>query len=162
MELIQCMMYVLFIGIASHFIGQALPRRWFDPDGTAFRMRSWERDGSFFRKLRIRRWKDKLPDASKVAPDMYRKSISGVPSEENLRRLIEESCVAEFIHKLLILVSLGVVKIWAGKSGWICWFLCVLGNLPFIFIQRFNRPRLRAALLRLQQKNEAATTPKGI
>jgi len=162
MELLECFLYVILIGVASHFVGQALPRQWFDPDGLTFRMRNWELDGRFYQKIHIRRWKDKLPDASKIVTDMYRKEITRAPSEENLKRLIEESCVAEFIHKLLILFSLYVVKIWGGKAGWICWLLCVLGNLPFIFIQRFNRPRLRAALLRMQEKNDTASTPKGV
>ena len=162
MELFQSVVYLFLIGVAAHFIGQALPRNWFDPEGISFRMHPWEENGDFYRKIHIRKWKDKLPDASRVMPDMYRKEISGPPSEESLRRLIEESCVAEFIHKLLILLSLGVVKIWAGKNGWFCWLLCVLGNLPFILIQRFNRPRLQAALSRMQSKGTNKTTPKGI
>jgi len=150
-------LYVLLLGIASHFVGQALPRHWFDPDRFPFRMRVWEKDGAFYRKIRIRKWKNKLPDASKYAPDMYRKEIASSPDEAHVQRLIEESCVAEFIHKMLILLSLLVVRIWRGRHGWVCWILCVLGNLPFIFIQRFNRPRLQALLQRMQEK-----APEGI
>ena len=162
MELFQSVVYLFLIGVAAHFIGQALPRHWFDPNSKSFQMHPWEKSGNFYRKIRIRKWKDKLPDASKVMPDMYRKEISVPPSEENLQCLIAESCVAEFIHKLLILLSLGVVKIWTGKNGWLFWFLCALGNLPFILIQRFNRPRLQAALSRMQSKGTNKTTPKGI
>lgn len=161
MEFVQCVLYVLLLGVASHFVGQALPRHWFDPSCFAFRMHDWEKNGSFYRKIRIRQWKDKLPDASKVASDMYRKEISSAPSEEHLQRLIEESCVAELIHKLLILFSLGVIRIWKGKNGWICWLLCLLGNLPFIFIQRFNRPRLQALLSRIQEKSKEKA-PEGV
>ena len=162
MELFQSIVYLLLIGVASHFIGQALPRHWFDPGSKSFRMHPWEESGNFYRKIHIRKWKDKLPDASKVMPDMYRKEISGPPSEENLQCLIAESCVAEFIHKLLILLSLGVVKIWSGKNGWFFWFLCALGNLPFILIQRFNRPRLQAALSRMQAKDAEKITQKAV
>jgi len=159
MEFIQCVVYVLLLGAASHFVGQALPRHWFDPDSFTFRMRFWEKSGTFYQKIHIRQWKDKLPDASKYCPDMYRKEIASAPSEIHIRRLIEESCVAEFIHKLLILLSLFVVRIWRGKHGWFCWMLCVLGNLPFVFIQRFNRPRLQALLSRMQEKTKA---PEGV
>lgn len=161
MEFIQCALYVLLLGIASHFIGQALPRHWFDPTSFTFRMHDWEKDGSFYRKIRIRQWKDKLPDASKACPDMYRKEITAAPSEAHLQRLIEESCVAEFVHKVLILLSLLVVKIWKGKNGWPCWVLCVLGNLPFVFIQRYNRPRLQALLHRVQEKGKTEA-PEGV
>lgn len=150
MKLLWCFIYVLLIGVASHFIGQTMPRDWIDPDGLLFRSRSWEQNGALYIRLKIRKWKDKLPDASKKLRFMYPKRVDLSHNEENLRRMIEETCVAEFIHILLIILSLGVTRIWRGTSGWICWLLCVAGNLPFIMIQRFNRPRLRAALERAQ------------
>ena len=155
MELFQCMTYVFLIGIGSHFLGQMLPRTWFHHDRFPFRCFDWEKGGKIYDVLNIRRWKDKLPDASKVAKNMYRKQVDTHANAENLQRLVEESCVAEFIHTLLIILSLGVVHIWEGISGWICWGLCLQGNLPFIFIQRFNRPRLLSALERLCEKKVA-------
>ncbi len=148
MELMQCFIYVSLIGVAANFIGLALPRQWFDPEGILFRKRHWEQGGSFYARIKIRKWKDKLPDASKKVRRMYRKKIELSHNEKNLCRLVEETCVAEFIHILLIILSLGVTRIWRGTCGWVCWLLCVAGNLPFIWIQRFNRPRLQAALER--------------
>ena len=148
MKLIWCFIYVALIGMFSHVIGQVMPRDWIDPDGLLFRSRSWEQNGAFYVRLKIRKWKDKLPDASKKLRFLYPKRVDLSHDEENLRRMIEETCVAEFIHFLLIILSLGVTKIWSGTPGWICWLLCVAGNLPFIMIQRFNRPRLRNALKR--------------
>lgn len=155
MELLQCISYVAFIGFASHFIGQLLPREWFNPDRFPYRCFAWEDRGKIYHKLNIRAWKDRLPDASQHVRDMYRKQVNTHADEENLHRMIEETCVAEFIHKLLIVFSLGVIEIWDGKNGWICWFLCLLGNLPFILIQRFNRPRLQAVLKRLKDRKVA-------
>lgn len=155
MKLLQCLLYVALIGVASHFIGLAMPREWFDPDSSLFRRRHWEENGELYRRLNIRAWKDKLPDTSKVVKTMYTKQVSTHPDETNLQRMIQETCVAEFIHLLLIVLSLGVTRIWKGKNGWICWILCILGNLPFILIQRFNRPRLRSALERIKAKKVA-------
>lgn len=155
MELFQCVIYVFLIGIGSHFLGQMLPRSWFDYTRFPFRSFRWERGGRVYHKLNIRQWKDKLPDASQVVKTMYRKQVNTHPNAENLHRLVEETCVAEFIHALLIILSLGVVEIWEGISGWICWGLCVVGNLPFILIQRFNRPRLLIALERFSDKKVA-------
>lgn len=150
MELLWCFIYVSLIGLFSHVIGQVMPRDWIDPDGLLFRSRNWEQNGTLYVRLKIRKWKDKLPDASKKLRFLYPKRVDLTHNEENLRRMIEETCVAEFIHILLIILSLGVTRIWRGTPGWICWLLCVAGNVPFIMIQRFNRPRLRAALKRTQ------------
>ena len=61
---------------------------------------------------------------------------------ENLPRMIEETCVAEWTHILLSIAGLGLLKIWSGVGG-VCITIIyiVLGNLPFIVVQRYNRPR---------------------
>ena len=56
--------------------------------------------------------------------------------------MIRETCVAEFIHVLLCIASLGCLRIWPGFGGFCMAFLYTLGNIPFIMIQRYNRPRL--------------------
>lgn len=150
MLLLYCAIYVAAIGIASNIIGSALPRDWFRADAFPFRCFSWEDGGRIYQKLHIRAWKDKLPDMSKVVKKMYRKEVDPRPNARNLERLIEETCVAEAVHTVLILLSLYVVRIWKGTAGWIIWGLCLLGNLPFIIIQRYNRPRFQKALTRLQ------------
>lgn len=149
MELINCFLYVALIGLLSNVVGALIPRRWLNPDRFPFRLFRWEHRGQFYVKLGIRRWKDRVPDLSKILPWLYRKQISNTPSPENLQRLIQETCVAELIHWLLIIASLGVIRIWRGKWGILCWLLCCLGNWPFIIIQRFNRPRFQRALKRM-------------
>lgn len=152
MELLKCILYVAAIGILSNIIGNALPRSWFCPDRFPYQCYAWEREGKVYRKIGIHLWKDKLPDMSKVVHNMYRKEVDPRPNAENIDRLIRETCVAEFIHYILILLSLAVVKIWKGKWGWYAWFACVAGNLPFVLIQRYNRPRLQKTLNRLTVK----------
>ncbi len=151
MKLLYCAIYVMLLGIASHFIGLALPRRWFRTDRFPFRSFAWEGEGKFYRKLKIHKWKDKLPDASRVVKYMYRKAVDPNPNAENLNRLIQETCVAEVTHLALIVCSLGVVAIWPGIGGWICYLGCFAGNFPFVLIQRYNRPRLAGALERLTE-----------
>lgn len=152
MELLYCTVYVAAIGILSNIVGNALPRCWFRADAFPFRSYAWERGGKVYQKLHIRAWKDRVPDMSRIIRKMYRKEVSASPNAENLQRLIEETCVAEAVHAILILLSLYVVKIWKGAAGWIIWGLCILGNLPFIIIQRYNRPRFLKTLNRLRAK----------
>lgn len=148
MQLLLCALYVFCIGILSHFIGNALPRSWFCAEKAPWRSAGWERDGRIYDAIGIRKWKDKVPDSSKYARDMVPKSIAARPTCESIGRLVAETCVAECVHAALMLASLPVLWIWPGAGGAVVYFLCILGNLPFILIQRFNRPRL----LRMQQR----------
>ena len=152
MKLLQCLLYVAVIGIVSNPAGNLLPRSWFHAERFPYRCYAWEREGKIYEKLHIRAWKDRLPDMSKIVKAMFRKEVSAKPTAESVERLVQETCVAEAVHGVLIVLSLGVVRIWRGIGVWICWGLCVLGNLPFIIIQRYNRPRLSRTLKRLQAK----------
>ena len=70
-------------------------------------------------------------------------------------RLLQETCVAETVHWLLILFSPAFVIFMKRGYGAVFCLLYILGNLPFIVIQRYNRPRLAAIYarqLRLQER----------
>lgn len=155
MSLLYCALYIAAIGIASHFIGNAFPRRWFHPEKYPYRSADWEREGQIYTRLGVRRWKDKVPDMSKVCGDMVRKKIVTRPTAESLQVLIRESCVAECVHVLLTGFSLPVVFLWPGAGGWIVWVLCVVGNLVYVVIQRYNRPRLQKMLRRLENQGSS-------
>ena len=150
MHLIHCLIYIVEIGLLSNVVALFFPRKWFHPDRFPFRQYKWEKKGRIYIRLGIRKWKDRVPDMSKVLPFLYRKKVNKNRSEENLLRLIRETCVAELVHGLLCVAALWVVHIWPGKWGWIFWICYCAGNLPFMMIQRFNRPRLCAALSRMQ------------
>lgn len=152
MNLLLCAAYVAIIGIVSNPLGNLLPRKWFDPEKFPYCVFSWEQDGRIYEKIHIRAWKDLLPDMSKINSDMVRKEVGPRPTAAHLDRLAREACVAEFVHWLLIILSLAVLKIWKGLGGWICYGLCILGNLPFIIIQRYNRPRLVRTMHRLKSR----------
>ena len=38
-------LYAAALGILAHPVGQALPRRWFDPHRAPYRCRDWEKGG---------------------------------------------------------------------------------------------------------------------
>lgn len=153
MELVYCILYIAALGIAAHFLGNALPRRWFDETRFPYRSFSWEQEGQIYRKIRIQSWKDRLPDMSKICRDMVRKEVKSRPTADSTKRLIQESCVAELVHFLLIFASVPVMVIWKGAWGKLVFVLCILGNLPFLLIQRYNRPRLCKLYRRLSKQN---------
>lgn len=151
-------LYLVALGLLSHGIGERLPRRRFDPEGWLFVGFSWEMEGRLYEKLGIRRWKDRVPDMSRLDPHMRRKRLRTLHSWEELELLIRETCVAETVHWALILLSPPVLWLWQGTGGRVLLALYVLlGNLPYILIQRYNRPRLMALLRRRarRERNEA-------
>lgn len=149
-----CALYITIIGYIMRFVGSCYNRQRFSPDSVIYRPKSWEQNGEFYKKLGIRKWKDKLPDVSKTTKKIYTKKVDLQRSEDNLRRLIQETCVAECVHYQLILLSLPVLQIYKGLGGLLIFLLCVFGNLLFVAIQRYNRPRLVRALARLEKAEQ--------
>ena len=154
MALLKSCLFVLVVGILSHYVGEALPRAWFHPDRFPFRAFAWAREGKIYDKLRIRDWKDQLPDMSRVMKDMIPKRVGTCPTAEKVMILVRETCVAELIHWLLALCGGVVYLFWKNSVGMLLSFLVFLGNLPFILIQRYNRPALLALAKRLAAREE--------
>lgn len=155
MRFLYSLIYIALLGILSHFIGQALPRSRFDAGKFPYKPAEWEKGGKIYEKLGIKRWKDIMPDMSRIMPDMVKKKLTSENKEQGMGALIAETCVAECVHWWLIVLSLAVLIWWRGV--WAAVFLLVyniLGNLPFIIIQRYNRPRL--VILEQRRKRRVA------
>ena len=83
------------------------------------------------------------------------KKMPARPDEQTLLVMIRETCAAEATHALLMLAGLGVIVIWPCVWGVMLYLVyTILGNLIFIIIQRYNRPRL-VRLLAMQQRRSA-------
>lgn len=148
---LYCAIYITILGRVFLRIGNTYPREWFHADRFPYRTAQWERGGKIYRMLGVQHWKDHLPDMSKVTKGMYRKEIVTRPTEESLIRLIQETCTAELVHWQLMVFSAPVMWIYPGLVGRVIWAGCILGNLVFVIIQRYNRPRLRHALERMEK-----------
>lgn len=157
------MLYVIALGIAAHFIGEAIPAASFHYDRFPYRAWRWERDGRIYDGLRIRKWKDRLPDMSRVMPDMVPKRLGKSPTSSDAWRLVRETCRAEIVHLGLCICAPAIYFFWWSWIGVMLVCLTVLGNLPFILIQRYNRPALVRLAERLEireeRKRNAGTHP---
>ncbi len=143
MNFLYAVIYIAVLGIASHFAGQALPRAHFSAERFPYRAAAWENGGRVYEKLGIKRWKDFLPDMSRIMPDMLKKKITKSSRTEGYGALIAETCVAECVHWWLIVLSAGIFLFWHGAWALLFWLVYnIFGNVPFIIIQRYNRPRL--------------------
>jgi len=138
-----CLVYLALIGAGSFALGRILPKRWFRWDRFPYSAFRWEHKGAVYQRLGIRHWQSRIPDMSRILPGiMPAKKISGPVSRLQLETMLRETCVAEWIHALLGLLGFGCLRLWPGPGGVMVSVLYLLGNLPFILVQRFNRPRL--------------------
>ena len=82
---------------------------------------------------------------SKILPKvMLPKRLSWGDQPEQVALLIQETCIAEVVHLILFVLGFGCVLLWDGLGGWVVSVVYnLLGNVPFILIQRYNRPRLQ-------------------
>lgn len=155
MQILNCAAYLILSGLLVFFLGRIFPRKWIKANKFPFKSYKWEREGKIYDKLKIKRWKTRLPDASVIVGRFFPKFLpkkridEKVNNNEKIATLIKESCVAEGTHFLSAVLGLYCAKLckrW-GTAIAIFWGLW---NLPFILIQRYNRPRLIATHNKLQ------------
>ena len=110
---------------------------WFQP-------RKWE--AVFYKRLRVRSWKGKLPT---YAPSQF--SLES----QSLHRVIQNMCGAELVHEIIMVLSflpLLTVPLWG--EFWVFLITSALAAVfdsIFVMAQRYNRPRL----VRIYEKQEA-------
>lgn len=120
-----------------------LPRKWFSPHYKIFQPFKCEK--SFYRKMKINAWKDFIPDTGKQTTGLSKSEIAGTEADY-LFRFLEETCYAEYVHYGMAIMGFPLIFL-APKElqlslmlphAFINFFL----NIPPIFIQRNNRPKL--------------------
>lgn len=155
MGFVYCCVYFLILGVAFFFVGRLISYAPFNPDYFPFRSFKWENDGTVYEKIKVKLWKDKLIDMSKILPfAMPEKKVDFGYSSKQVKTLINETCTAELVHAILIVLGLRCLKLWQGIGGIVMYLLySLLGNVPYIIIQRYNRPKLKK-LLKIVQKRE--------
>ncbi|WP_341230165.1 hypothetical protein [Nocardioides salarius] len=136
-------------GYAAHRLGDER----LDREGWWLRARRFEARGTWYRRrLRIHRWKDRLPEAG----GLFRGGISKrqLPSYDvaGLELFVRETRRAELTHwwamacgPLFVLWNPPVAAVLLVAYG-------VGVNLPFILIQRYNRFRTQALIERLRSR----------
>ena len=154
MAFVYSVLYVAALGIVAHFVGEALPARILRYDRFPFRTYRWEREGKIYHKLRIRAWKSHMPDMSRILKDMVPKRVGKAPTAEHMWVLVRETCRAELTHIGLCMLSPVIWFFWHDWTGVLLSAIAVLGNVPFILIQRYNRPAFVSLAERLAAREE--------
>lgn len=151
-----CVIYIAVLGVLSFIIGRLLPKGWFHADRFPYKTAAGEQ--KIYQALRVKSWQSKVPDMSKLfrhimpAKKMTAETVADIP------RMLEETCVAELTHTLLSILGLAMLWLWPGWGGIIVTIIYILlGNVPFIIIQRYNRPRLQRLYAMQQRKRERSS-----
>ena len=122
-----------------------LPLRVLRHDSWLLRERRFERSGRFYERLRVRAWKDRVPEAGALfAGGMSKRRLAS--GRSGLDRFAMETRRAELGH-WSAMAAAPVFVIWNPPSA--ATLLLVYGvasNLPFIVIQRYNRLRVTRIL----------------
>ncbi|MBQ8642820.1 MAG: hypothetical protein IJ480_11460 [Clostridia bacterium] len=143
MAWLDSFLYLVFISIIAFPIGRMIPKHWIKYNRFPFTAYEWEDDGRIYNKIGIRKWMNKVPDMSRIMKKcMKRKELPSDFTDNDLRYLLDETCIAELIHGLLCAAGLHCMDYWPGTGGAIFSILYIAGNLLFVLIQRHNRPKL--------------------
>ena len=157
MNFLKSVLYLMATGVVGFFAGRAIPKSWIVPQKGIFKCFPSEKDGKLYERVGIKKWQKKVPDMSRILPFMMPpKNLMG-DYQGRLPTMILETCKAELTHSLMCLVGLPVLWFMPGAGGVAVYLLyVVVFNLPYILIQRYNRPRL-IRLYEKQKRKEMTT-----
>ena len=142
---LRCLLYIAALGVVFFVVGRLVPKSWFKADHFPWRCYSYEQ--AIWKALRVKQWQAKVPDMSRLFKKLMPAKALTQKTAQDLPIMIQETCVAELTHGLLCFAGLALLKIWRGPGGVILTVIyIVFGNLPFLLIQRYNRPRLQRLL----------------
>lgn len=136
---------VIQFGLAWSFT-QLAPDR-FNPRNSIAQTKSWEHGGRFYERVfAIKRWKDRLPDASRMFRGGFAKANLQTASPEYLDRFLCETWRGELVHWLALL-TIPVFCVWNPWWGvGVNAAVAVAVNFPCILALRYNRARFQRLL----------------
>jgi glycosyl-4,4'-diaponeurosporenoate acyltransferase len=132
-------------GTAVGYLAARLPEATFAADGRLTRIRAWERDGRIWERIRVRRWKQAVPELGSLFGGVSKRRLPA-PGRQGLDRLAAETRRAEMVHWAAAL-PVFVMPLW--NPAWVTVVMvvyAVAANAPFIVIQRYNRARVERIL----------------
>ena len=153
-HVIETVLLLLFFLITINIIIPWLvrflvPKRLFDENIWLFKERSFE--SSFYRKIKVNKWKGKLPDAERLIR-FQRSYLPQNIDKSYINRFITECCIAELGHlavgisgffSLLFPVFFPQnLQLRVGIIFFVMSVIDLFAQSLFIIIQRYNRPRL--------------------
>lgn len=133
----------IILSLVNTLISIKLPISLFHSGSWLYRERSWERKGQIYQDyFRVKKWKNQLPELSDFLTFLFSKKKMVKLDPDYLYIFVLETCRAELAHWCIIW-SMLAFTLWRGtNSSVLVFFIAVALNLPYVIIQRYNRPRV--------------------
>lgn len=163
--IISYLFSILLLGLnGARIINTIIPLDFYQPEKFPFKEQPYE--AAVYKFLRLHKWKDYLPQNKR---DFDKGKIASFDDPEYIRTFILQTCRGETVHFLLgIFGFVFVFYSLFAEDGWTCFWVLIglstiylISQFPFIWVQRYNRPRLiqlekavRRKLARQQLANE--------
>lgn len=145
---------------ATGYAAHRLPADRLAHDGWLLRARGFETGGRWYRdRVRIHRWKDRVPEAGALFPGGVSKRALPARDRAGLELFVRETRRAELAHWWALACG-PAFALWnppAAAATLVAYGVGV--NAPFIAIQRYNRQRAQAVLVRLARRGHPAVAP---
>lgn len=147
--------FILLTGAARLCL--LIPGRFLKTDRWLFRTRRFEDGGHFYERVfKIKTWKHLLPDGAAISRSGYAKRHINDFSIPNLERFLVESCRGELTHWIPLLLF-WVFGFFVPPGVILLMLLYALvTNLPCIIAQRYNRPRIKRIIHKIETINESS------
>lgn len=140
----------LLIHLGVSWLFSRMPENWLTPrrmgnNSAAAEARRRGEVRFYERTLRIRGWKDKLPEAGGLFREGFSKRTLRSRDADYLDKFVRETRRGEGAH-LAAMLPAPVFFLWnEAVAGWAIMLYAAAANLPFIAVQRYNRYRLLRA-----------------
>lgn len=153
---VDCVVWAV-VGVSTGYAAYRWPTERLAHDGWVTRLRAFEAGGRWYeRRWRIRRWKDRLPEAGSVFGGGFSKRALRSRQTDHLDRFIVETRRAELTHWVVLAVG-PLFFLW--NPWWLALVMvayALVANVPCIAVQRFNRGRLERVLTYRRHRNSTA------
>ena len=133
---------VLWDGATAFFI-RRLPKRWFLPENARFRV--GERERRFYRSLKIKAWKDKVPELG-CFTGFHKNHLEDAHDREYLGRFLMESNYGVVIHLVNALAGFLIVfipEVGVSIGLPVASVNAVLSLMPMAILRYHTAPLLR-------------------
>ena len=136
-----------------------IPVSKFDPQKNLYLTHAWEKCGEVYERIfHVRSWKKFIPAGGKLYPNTFSLQKLSTFTKDYLELWLKESCRAEFCHWMMVFPGF-LFFFWnSTRGGLLMLAYAVLNNLFPIVMQRFNRPRIRRLIERLNDSKTLSTS----
>ena len=131
-------------------VGRRLPKKWIDPNKKIFQ--TSEREMKFYEFIKVRKWKDKVPELGGFT-SFHKNKLSDPWNNEYVERYMLEVCYGVIIHVFSpVFAPLIVLLDYKMYTGWSWMWLTIMIPVAIVnailivmpaFILKYNLPKLK-------------------